>query len=52
VRRVHNAIKIPGEQGKRDAAYTRIVDLPQLIKLLRCDMSLVDPAAVRPDFLD
>jgi len=31
--------------------YTRIVDLPQLANVLRGDMSLVDGAARRPDFL-
>ncbi len=32
--------------------YTRLVDLPQLINVLRGDMSLTDAAGVHPDFFD
>jgi len=32
--------------------YTRLVDLPQLINVLRGDMSFTDSAAVHPDFFD
>jgi polysaccharide biosynthesis protein PslA len=32
--------------------YTRLVDLPQLINVLRGEMSLIDPKAVHPDFFD
>jgi lipopolysaccharide/colanic/teichoic acid biosynthesis glycosyltransferase len=32
--------------------YTRIIDLPQLMNVLRGDMSIFDPAGVRPDFFD
>jgi len=32
--------------------YTRLVDLPQLINVLRGDMSFIDPDAVHPDFFD
>jgi lipopolysaccharide/colanic/teichoic acid biosynthesis glycosyltransferase len=32
--------------------YTRIEDLPQLINILRGEMSLIDPTEVSPTFLD
>jgi polysaccharide biosynthesis protein PslA len=32
--------------------YTRLVDLPQLINVLRGDMSLTDSQAIHPDFFD
>jgi lipopolysaccharide/colanic/teichoic acid biosynthesis glycosyltransferase len=32
--------------------YMRIVDLPQLMNVLRGDMSLLDTTDVRPDFFD
>jgi lipopolysaccharide/colanic/teichoic acid biosynthesis glycosyltransferase len=32
--------------------YTRLVDLPQLINVLRGEMSFVDADAVHPDFFD
>ena len=32
--------------------YTRLVDLPQLINVLRGEMSLTDSEAVHPDFFD
>ncbi|HTV89005.1 MAG TPA: sugar transferase [Stellaceae bacterium] len=32
--------------------YTRLVDLPQLVNVLRGEMSLFDRGSARPDFLD
>ncbi|HTT81706.1 MAG TPA: sugar transferase [Stellaceae bacterium] len=41
----------PSQVG-RFLRYTRIVDLPQLINVLRGEMSFVGNGAVRPDFFD
>jgi lipopolysaccharide/colanic/teichoic acid biosynthesis glycosyltransferase len=41
----------PSQVG-RFLCYTRIVDLPQLVNVLRGEMSFVGNGALRPDFFD
>ncbi len=42
----------PPSSVGRFVCYTRIVDLPQLVNVLRGEMSFVGEGALRPDFFD